>query len=123
HVTEEARHLSFARQYLKREVPKLGWLRRRILADAAPLLLGTMARVMVFPSRHMVHHYGIPPAQLRQARRSAEGRRLLTESVAKPRRLCTELGLMTRPARALWKLMGVWEDPPSTGDTEESEAA
>ena len=24
HVTEEARHLSFARHYLKREVPKLG---------------------------------------------------------------------------------------------------
>ena len=28
HVTEEARHLSFARHYLKREVPGLGWARR-----------------------------------------------------------------------------------------------
>ena len=28
HVTEEARHISFARTYLKREVPKMGRARR-----------------------------------------------------------------------------------------------
>src|SRR5438270_8949384 len=35
HVTEEARHLSFARHYLKRNVPKLGWFRRTMLALAS----------------------------------------------------------------------------------------
>src|SRR5207237_106530 len=43
HVTEEARHLSFARHYLKREVPKLGWFKKRRLAYSAPFIVGVMA--------------------------------------------------------------------------------
>src|SRR5438067_6294347 len=42
HVTEEARHLSFARHYLKHTVPALPRRRRIRLAIAAPLILGTM---------------------------------------------------------------------------------
>ncbi len=111
HVTEEARHLSFARQYLKHNVPKLGVVRRRILADVAPLMFGAMARVMVYPSRQTRRTFAMPRQVFRHAFRSPEGRELLTGSVAKPRRLCAELGLMTRPARVLWRVMGVWEDP------------
>jgi len=110
HVTEEARHLSFARQYLKRNVPQLGLIRRRIMADVAPLLFGVMARVMVFPSRQTVKTFSIPGDVLHGALRSPAGRQMLRDSVAKPRRLCRELGLMTRPARRLWKLMGVWDE-------------
>lgn len=114
HVTEEARHLSFARQYLKRAVPRLGPVRRRILAGAAPVLFGTLARIMVFPNGHTLRTFGVPRPVTRQALRSPAARRLLVESVAKPRRLCSDLGLMTRPARALWRLMGVWEDEASS---------
>jgi hypothetical protein len=110
HVTEEARHLSFARQYLKQKVPQLGTLRRRILADAAPLLFGVMGRVMVYPSRQTRRTFGMPRPVFVSACRSPAGRTLLRESVAKPRRLCAELGLMTRRARLLWKAMGVWEE-------------
>ena len=112
HVTEEARHLSFARQFLKRNVPALGHVRRRILADVAPLLFGTLARVMVYPNGHTLRTFGVPREVTRRALRSPASRQLLAESVAKPRRLCAELGLMTRPARALWKLMGVWAEEP-----------
>lgn len=117
HVTEEARHLSFARQYMKRSVPGLGRLRRRVLADVAPVLFGTMARIMVFPNGHTLRTFGIPRDVTRTALRSPAARGLLVESVAKPRRLCAELGLMTRPARALWKLMGVWEDDAAPAPT------
>lgn len=117
HVTEEARHLSFARQYLKRHVPELGAVRRRILADVAPLLFGLMGRVMVYPSRQTRRTFAMPRNVFLRAFRSAEGRELLRESVAKPRRLCAELGLMTRPARLLWKVMGVWVDPGSEPTT------
>src|SRR3954447_6508807 len=51
HVTEEARHLSFARHYLKRNVPKLGWFRRRMLALRIPFILGSMAGLMLKPSK------------------------------------------------------------------------
>jgi hypothetical protein len=108
HVTEEARHISFARQYLKRTVPRLGYFRRRLLAVAAPLLFGTMARLMVFPPSSLTRAYGVPRRELREALRSAESRKLLADSVSKPRKLCGELGLMTPAARTLWKLMSVW---------------
>jgi hypothetical protein len=111
HVTEEARHLSFARQYLKRHVPQLGTIRRRVLADVSPLLFGVMGRVMVYPSPQTRRTFAMPKAVFRSAFRSPEGRELLRESVAKPRWLCAELGLTTRPARLLWKLMGVWDEP------------
>ena len=115
HVTEEARHLSFARQYLKRAVPRLGRVRRGVLALVAPVLLGTMARQMVYPSAHTVRTFAIPRREVRRARRTPEGRQLLAESLAKPRRLCSELGLTGRGARLLWKAMGIWEDPRTSG--------
>src|SRR5205809_962469 len=47
HVTEEARHLCFARSYLRTEVPRLGAARRASLALQAPLVLGAMATAAV----------------------------------------------------------------------------
>jgi hypothetical protein len=120
HVTEEARHLSFARQYLKRSVPRLGPVRRFVLACMAPILFGTLGPVMVYPSRRMAREYGVPRRELRRAQRSPEGRQLLRDALSKPRRLCDDLGLMTPPARLLWKAMGVWDEPAGepagTGD-------
>jgi len=43
HVTEEARHLSFARQYLRDTVPNLPRRRRTAIAIQAPITLATMA--------------------------------------------------------------------------------
>lgn len=110
HVTEEARHLSFARHYLKGTVPRLGWLHRRWLGAAAPILLGIMARLMVHPSRQMCREFGVPRDVFREAMGSPEGRALLKDSVAKPRRLFRELGLVNRRTTVLWKAMGIWSD-------------
>ncbi|HEX3947024.1 MAG TPA: diiron oxygenase [Acidimicrobiales bacterium] len=113
HVTEEARHLSFARRYLKEKVPRLGWARRQVLALAAPALLGVMARQMLFPSGSFGRAGGIPDAVLRQARHSAEADALLRASVAKVRRLCGELGLLHPVSRTLWRAFGIWDDGPT----------
>jgi hypothetical protein len=115
HVTEEARHLSFARHYLKREVPQLGWLRRQILAVATPLLLGTMARTMIYPSYGFARRNGIPRSAVRQAVRAPESRALVTDSVAKVRRLCVELGLINALSRPLWRALGIWAEPAADG--------
>jgi len=110
HVTEEARHISFARQYLKRSVPRLGYARKRVLGLVAPFLFGTMSRLMCFPSSSLVRTYDVPRSQLREQLRSTTGRQLLRDSVAKPRRLCDELGLINPMERQAWRLMGVWDD-------------
>jgi hypothetical protein len=111
HVTEEARHLSFARHYLKRQVPKLGRLRRTILATAAPLIMGGMARMMLEPPADLRRYVGLPGSVARAAFRTEEGRQLRRESVAKTRKLCAELGLITGPAKLLWRAAGVWDEP------------
>jgi len=107
HVTEEARHLSFARHYLKTTVPTLGRFWRFRLAVVAPILLGVMARMMVQPTGGLRKEFGIPDAVFREAVRSPEGRALLAESVAKVRKLCDELGLITPVTRHVWKAMGI----------------
>ena len=113
HVTEEARHLSFARHFLKREVPTLGRARRFVLSLSAPVVMAVMARMMLEPPSDLRRHTGMPRSVVRQAYATPEGRRLLADSVAKTRRLCGELGLMTRPARWVWRACGIGE-PPAT---------
>jgi hypothetical protein len=115
HVTEEARHLSFARHYMKHTVPTLSWPRRRALAVATPLLLGEMATQMLQPSPEMVRAYGIPRGVLRQQRRSPANQQFVKDSVAKVRRLCVELGLVTPVSKRLWQARNIWDDPGTGG--------
>ena len=109
HTTEEARHLSFARHYLHRTVPELGFLRRLHLALLAPVVLGVMARLMLLPSGDLVRHCGVPADVVRAANNSASNRQLLKDSVAKTRKLFRELGLITPLSRPLWKAAGLWD--------------
>src|SRR5436190_12143059 len=67
HVTEEARHLSFARHYLKRNVPELGRFRRRMLAVRVPFILGTMAGMMLRPSKATIRQFRIPRSVIKEA--------------------------------------------------------
>jgi len=110
HVTEEARHLSFARHYLKRQVPCLRPYEKVQLAIGAPLILGTMAQMMLRPSRQIVARYEIPKEVLVEAYRDNPAHRAATlASLRKVRRLCEDLGLLTPLYRQLWKLVGLWE--------------
>lgn len=111
HVTEEARHVSFARHSLRRSVPRLNRLRRHLLAVQVPLVMGIMARLMLAPSGDLRRYCGLPRRTARRAMRSPEGRRLLAGSVRRIRELCDELGLMTPPARLAWRAVGLTESP------------
>jgi hypothetical protein len=115
HVTEEARHIAFAKHYLRERVPRLGRRRRRALSLLAPLIFGGMTRIMAFPSPHTVRLFGVPRADLRRQLRGPAGRRLLSEVVAGPRKLCTELGLIDRPAAVLWRALRI-DEYPATPD-------
>jgi hypothetical protein len=106
HVTEEARHLSFARHYLRRTVPGLSRVRRCRLAVTAPFILGSLAQMMLRPSPQLVAKYQIPRQVIAQAyTRNPHYRAQTTASLAKVRALCTELGLTGRPYGLLWSLL------------------
>ena len=111
HTTEEARHLSFARKYLQRTAPELGFFRRLQLAIVAPPVLGIMARLMLLPTGDLVRHFGVPRSVVRGANRSPAGRQLLKDSVAKTRKLWVELGLVGPFSKVLWKAVGLWDRP------------
>jgi hypothetical protein len=111
HVTEEARHLSFARHYLKRNVPKLGPLKRFLLRLRTPLILGQMSRLMMQPSRQIVAAYGIPPEVMDEAyRRNPVHRQRKVEALAKVRALCEEIGVASPGFVPLWRTFGLWPE-------------
>ncbi|MGH9057079.1 MAG: AurF N-oxygenase family protein [Acidimicrobiales bacterium] len=107
HVTEEARHISFARNYLKTEVPKLPAPRRHALSVAAPVLFGVMTRMMCDPPPQLSREYGIPRSVMREAKRSRVHRGVLAQCGSKPRKMCQELGLVTRETARLWDRFGL----------------
>jgi hypothetical protein len=112
HVTEEARHLSFARHYLKHNVHRLGWARRRQLSLAVPFILGEMAKMMLQPSRTLVRTYGIPKSVIREAfTDNPDAKQYVRDSLKKVRNLCIELGVVTPTAKRLWKAFGIWDEP------------
>jgi hypothetical protein len=108
HVTEEARHLCFARNYLQRTVPALGWFARLRLSVSIPFILGEMARMMLQPSRSMIRRFAIPRAVVREAYTyNPEHRRRVRASLAGVAGLCVELRLITPLSLLLWKLVGL----------------
>ena len=109
HVTEEARHLCFARHYLKAHVPALGSVRRTLLALRAPMILAVMAQLMMRPSGQIVSEYAIPRDVIAEAyTRNPRHRAETVEAVRKVRELFVELGIAWP---WLWRLLGIWGAP------------
>jgi hypothetical protein len=112
HVTEEARHLSFARHYLKRTVPSLTRRRRAQLAVGAPLILGAMSQMMLKPSPQITKQYRIPKAVLKVAcTANPEHQGRTTASLGKVRGLCDDLGLTRPPYGAIWRAFRLTDRP------------
>jgi hypothetical protein len=112
HVTEEARHLSFGRHYLKRSVPHLGPLHRAQLSIRAPLILGAMAQLMLKPSPQLVARHHIPADVIKAAFTKNPRHQVETAaSLRKVRELCVELGLVREPYVRLWRLLGLDREP------------
>ena len=113
HVTEEARHMSFARHALRRRVPKLSGMRKMRLRICVPIILGVMGRMMMEASPQIAREYNIPREVMNAAYRknSIHGNRI-HEASTKLFRLCNELGLVNEWSVRLWRMMRIL---PETG--------
>lgn len=108
HVTEEARHVCFAREYLKRRVPVLGPLRAAALRWQAPFVFAGTAITMLRPLPDMIRAYDIPHRVVREAYQDNPlHRQRMIDSLAKVRALCEEVGILTPTTRPLWQRLGV----------------
>ncbi len=103
---EEARHISFARHFMRRKVPTLPRLRRAALSIVFPVFMVIGARLMLLPGRSYVKDCKIPRKVIRDAYKAPAGRAMLANSVHKARLLAYELGLMNPTARFVWRAIG-----------------
>ncbi len=110
HVTEEARHLSFAERFVRERAPRLGLARRAFLAVRIPIILGEMSRQMLTAPRWLAREYAIPRSALREAYRGERHRARLAGGAARVRRLAEDLDLVGPLTDPLWRL---WRIAPS----------
>jgi P-aminobenzoate N-oxygenase AurF len=107
HVAEEARHVSFARASLERDVAQLGWCRRQLLGIHAAISFALMTRMMLLPPKEMARDLGVSRRTLLAPYRTPAGRAFLADAVARPRALLRELGVLRGPAGWLWRALGL----------------
>lgn len=109
HVTEEARHIAFARHFLRRHVPRLGPVKMTILRLRTAIVMKVAATMMSRPSGHVVRMYGIPREVLREAYGpGSPGAEAMKRALFKPRELAWELGVLNARWTPLWRRLGIW---------------
>lgn len=109
HVTEEARHMAFARHYLRRHVPGLPGWKFFLLRLRTAIVMKVATQLMMRPSRHLVRSYEIPKHVLREAYgRSSLGAERARQALGKPRELCWELGVLNQRWAPFWKALGIY---------------
>ncbi|MFI6595166.1 diiron oxygenase [Nonomuraea sp. NPDC050536] len=108
HIAEEARHISFARHYLRNRVPRMPRYRRLMLGIISPIILGIMARIMLAPPGPMISRFKIPRNVVAEVYlHNAAAKQEIRDSVGKTRELCEQVGLMNPLTRRIWKAMGI----------------
>jgi hypothetical protein len=109
HITEEARHMAFARHYLRRHVPRLNPAKRLLMRTRTPVVLKIASTFMMKPLPHVARQYEIPAAVMREAYGpGTRHRRMVLEALRKPRELCWDLGILNDSWTPWWKALGIW---------------
>nr|WP_314144286.1 diiron oxygenase [uncultured Rhodococcus sp.] len=108
HVAEEARHISFAHQLLRRRVPEMSKAGRFLLSLAFPITMRILCDVIVIPPKKFWTKFDIP----KQVKKdlfwgTEESQHALQDYFGDVRMLATDTGMMNRAARLMWKLCGI----------------
>ncbi len=108
HIAEEARHISFAAEFLRLRVPRLGKADRAIISVAFPIVMRWLAGEIMTSPRSMQRRLGIPDEVYREAFwRSPTSKAIMASYFGDMRALATDTGLMNRVSRRVWKWCGI----------------
>jgi hypothetical protein len=108
HVAEEARHISFAHEFLHRRVPQMQRGKRFLLSLLVPLIMRILCSAIVVPPRAFWEEFDIPGSVRKQIFfRSPEAKKMLRDMFADVRMLCHDTGLMNPLAKLVWRLCGI----------------
>ncbi|MBF6488819.1 diiron oxygenase [Nocardia otitidiscaviarum] len=108
HIAEEARHISFAHEFLKHHVPQRNPVSRMALSIAMPIVMFILGRSIATPPKAFFTEFGIPDRVREELfYGSKEARQVFADYFVDVRALATELGLMNPVAARVWKLLGI----------------
>ncbi|MFC9894682.1 diiron oxygenase [Nocardia sp. NPDC127579] len=108
HVAEEARHISFAHEYLRRTVPALHPAGRTLLSLLFPVMFAIACDLIAKPSPKWAAQQGIPRHAMREAFwRSPASRQMRRDMLSDVRGLAHACGLMNPVSAQLWRLLRV----------------
>lgn len=108
HVAEEARHITFAHEFLHAHLNAMSARQRRICAVAFPLAMRWLVGEIFTPPKEFAEQFGVPREVMREAFwRGPAARALLTDYFAEMRTLARDLGLMTPTGRRMWRLLRI----------------
>jgi P-aminobenzoate N-oxygenase AurF len=105
HVAEEARHISFAHEYLSRRVPRMRRWSRFWLSLYVPVVMRVLCQAIVAPPRSFFRTFDVPRSVRGELFFDApESRQTLRDMFGDIRMLCHDAGLMNPVARLLWRI-------------------
>ncbi|MGD1111027.1 MAG: diiron oxygenase [Mycobacterium sp.] len=106
HVAEEARHISFAHEFLRKRLPQLTKRQQFWTALYLPLTMKALCRAIVVPPKAFWREFDIPRSVKKELFfRSPESRKWLSDMFGDVRMLAHDTGLMqNRSARLMWRL-------------------
>ncbi|MBJ8347981.1 diiron oxygenase [Antrihabitans sp. YC2-6] len=108
HVAEEARHISFAHQFLRQHVPELNAVSKFTLSLGFPVIMRVLGDFIVIPPPSFWKEFDIPKSVKKELFWDApESRQTLRDYYADVRMLAEEIGLMNPISRRVWKLLKI----------------
>jgi hypothetical protein len=108
HIAEEARHISFAGEFLRAHLAHAGPAMRAAAGVTFPLAMRWLAGEIMTPPKSFARTFDIPPEVMREAFwRSEHSRAILAGYFDDMRALADELGLMNRTTKRLWKRLSI----------------
>jgi hypothetical protein len=108
HIAEEARHISFAAEFLRAHRAEMGPVSIAVCAIAFPLAMRWLCGEIMTPPRPFAERFQIPREVFREAFwRSPASRRIMASYFGDMRALAEELGFMNPLTRRLWGWLGI----------------
>jgi hypothetical protein len=105
HVAEEARHISFAHEYLRKRIPHMKPRKRFWLSLYVPVVMRLLCQAIVVPPRSFWNEFDIPRSVKRELFfRAPDSRRMLRDMFGDVRMLAHDTGLMNPVAKIVWRI-------------------
>jgi hypothetical protein len=112
HVAEEARHISFAYEYLRKRVPRMRPLSRFLLSMYVPIIMRVLAQAIVVPPRNFMKAFDVPRSVRKELFfKAPDSRQTLRNMFGDVRMLCHDIGLMNPFALLMWRICKIYGRP------------